>query len=255
MRRDFKKDRQPQGPIEEELVEHLAYLFLRRRLFPLSEAASISQSRSLGPVNSKSNPGLANQQLSRAYTNGGSVPLSSTGTPVQRAIEKLSELSQNIVTRGFDWENDLIILRGVYGNLDPYSMPNICNDLLLLMGRNHELESQYGKTDLSEELANKAVRVIDAECLRLGQLVTNDISREVTCNSLASLIPPQTEMDRILRYETQISREIERTLNQLDRLQRQRMTMCDCHRHSQPEIVPTGSEQYLDAPSSEVRQM
>ena len=34
LRRDFKKDRQPQGPIEEELVEHLRILILAAATIP-----------------------------------------------------------------------------------------------------------------------------------------------------------------------------------------------------------------------------
>ncbi len=39
---------------------------------------------------------------------------------------------------------------------------------------------------------------------------------------LAALVPPQETMDRVVRYEAHLSREFDRILNRLERVQRMR---------------------------------
>ena len=54
----------------------------------------------------------------------------------------------------------------------------------------------------------------------LKKLESDDLNFDLT--SLTSLLPPQADLDRIVRYESHLSREFDRKLSQLERLQRAR---------------------------------
>ena len=67
--------------------------------------------------------------------------------------------------------------------------------------------------------------MIDAEIARLAKIdeVLETIGRErIEYKVSAAVIPGPEVSDRLLRYETHLSREIDRILNQLERLQRLR---------------------------------
>jgi hypothetical protein len=75
--------------------------------------------------------------------------------------------------------------------------------------------------DLTEEM----VAFIESEITRLDsleqRLATEDV-RKVEYKWSAAVIPGPEVSDRLLRYETHLSREIDKTLNRLERLQRAR---------------------------------
>ena len=69
------------------------------------------------------------------------------------------------------------------------------------------------------------VALIDAEIERLADLSKRlEAFQKVRAQyqTSAAVIPGQEVSDRLIRYEAHLSREIDRTLNQLERLQRMR---------------------------------
>ena len=69
------------------------------------------------------------------------------------------------------------------------------------------------------------LKALDAEFdnlveLKRSQTITD--FNKIAHNFEAACIPSQAAIDRLLRYETHLSREFDRTLSQLERLQRMR---------------------------------
>jgi len=92
----------------------------------------------------------------------------------------------------------------------------------------YQIYSQRAAEDPQSEckLRLEMVLLFDAETSRLNSLKTSqdamDKHREANQAS-AALVPPQDVLERLLRYETHLSREFDRTLSQLERLQRIRL--------------------------------
>jgi hypothetical protein len=70
-----------------------------------------------------------------------------------------------------------------------------------------------------EECAKHFVQILESERDRFVALVNEENQKDIAYTSLSSLIPAEGDLDRILRYEAHLSREFDRTLNQLERLQ------------------------------------
>ena len=69
------------------------------------------------------------------------------------------------------------------------------------------------------------VEALREEMMRLAKLhdaaaAVEELKREH--NLAGTRVPPQAVSDRLIRYEAHLSREFDRTLNQLERLQRMR---------------------------------
>jgi len=67
--------------------------------------------------------------------------------------------------------------------------------------------------------------MIDAEIARrkgLEKGLVADEQARIEYEVSAAIIPGQQALDRLLRYETHLSREMDRILNRLERLQRMR---------------------------------
>jgi hypothetical protein len=77
------------------------------------------------------------------------------------------------------------------------------------------------------------LKILDEEIKRLDDLKERFVTRSIEkseLNKLANLVPPPAVSERLLRYETHLSREFDRTLSQLERLQRMRL--------GQPVLIP-----------------
>jgi hypothetical protein len=82
---------------------------------------------------------------------------------------------------------------------------------------------KLGNESVDLGLKKFMVAMIDAEINHLAELEkTLEVIDQVKMKykTLAAVIPCQEVSDHLLRYETHFSREIDRTLNQLERLQR-----------------------------------
>ena len=77
-----------------------------------------------------------------------------------------------------------------------------------------------------EEWMRRVVKHVDREIKRLGDLkiFVKDIeSRRMQWQIKSSMVPAHDALERLLRYEASLDRSFDRTLNQLERLQRIRL--------------------------------
>ena len=70
--------------------------------------------------------------------------------------------------------------------------------------------------------ANEFLRELEEEIERLSRYKANESERRKLL-ALRRSVPNAMQMDRLLRYGTSLDREIDRTLKQLERLQRLRL--------------------------------
>ena len=77
-----------------------------------------------------------------------------------------------------------------------------------------------------EDRKKKMLEILDQEINRVQDLFDHCVRfglERGQYNKLAALVPPPAVSERLLRYETHLSREFDRTLSQLERLQRMRL--------------------------------
>ena len=222
----LREDRKPRGAVEELLVEKIAVLFWRFRRFLSAEGAELRSGSEFDQWNKAESCREQAATLPQVTCNGGLVRWISNPEALQGCLDRLHDLERAIKANGFDPDYDRTILAKLYGNNHEdrdnwkttlfkdyvdwydtslceeqegkekgYATPNQCKENFL-DGLKEEIRrlERYRK-----EHAAISARRLEVEAVRLP------------------------EMDRLLRYETSISREIDRTLNQLERLQRMRL--------------------------------
>jgi hypothetical protein len=75
---------------------------------------------------------------------------------------------------------------------------------------------------ISEKNAREVAELINTEICRLHELLKKIESDDIVSDSLASLLPPLGDLDRIMWYESHLNREISKEMNQLEQLKRAR---------------------------------
>lgn len=119
------------------------------------------------------------------------------------------------------------ILKSIYGYQDggpePYGLRQMALVLEKLLSSAESV--QQGKEDSKDPPDVKKIgdEAICREILRLAKL-HDDVEKVETLrrehNVVGARVPSQEVSDRLLRYEAHLSREFDRTLSQLERLQR-----------------------------------
>lgn len=211
---------QPEGIMEELNVYDLAGLYWRAHRIILAESALIARSPAFVGVG-RPNPDLPSPYLLRAPLKDGSTPLSARTIILERALEQLLKLSKDIAARGLHFGKDFVTIAGMYCNFDSHSSSDFCAEMSGLMIESLKCEKGHD-TNLEHEVRKQAMRLIRNETDRLVKLGKKNELNEGIWNSHASLLPSQADLDRIVRYESHLSREIERNINLLERLQRAR---------------------------------
>jgi hypothetical protein len=186
--RDLRDDWQPVGRSQELEVEWLATQYWRRRRIPTAEGAVISRSPAF--VGTLGGADLPYQQYLRACSKDGSTPVSTKVALFRCAMKDLLELAKKVGKPGFDFLEVVVKLQSIYGNMQDHTA---------LIG------------------FQKIVTLID-EIARLDRLLCDEQSRDIMQSSLASLLPAESDLHRIILYENHLSREIDRSINRLLRL-------------------------------------
>jgi hypothetical protein len=219
------EDLQPQGKLETVLVENLAVLLWRKRRLLQVETAEISK-KDLLQIDSIMT--LRAQSLDYArpkIDSHGALKNCDNRSVVREAINSLTNMRLALMNDDPDEVKKSGLPRLLFGSEQDGAANDrfgrLCQEVARLTG-----ESAIGKdTNDANQLIEEMRTAIDAEIKRLTEL-HNDIVRielRKSANNVAVAgIPLQESADRLLRYEAHLSREFDRTLNQLERLQRMR---------------------------------
>ena len=227
--RALREDRRPEGALEELLVEKLAMYFWRqRRLIQAEQAEILKEMHSARWDNqAKQADELKRVYTSRAAITGGLMYYDRNPLVLRQCMAILKSWRDGLAENGLDFEYDMEILGQIYGyenlKIGREGLPFAYCILTLLLERDGKRKD--GR--LTVEEGRKAIlREIDTEIKRLARLeeqVTKQQEERLTWKVQTRLVPVSPERsERLIRYEVMLSREVERTLDQLERLQRQR---------------------------------
>ncbi len=215
----------PQGGIEELLVEELAMLLWRRRRVVKMECADIEKESEFVVDNAVRQ---RVKELRDRELVGGILLDGPSSICLKKALQLLEDLRGLVKERGFDRDHDFRTLIRLYGSGSGEEIPDGLFTYYQWCSKASELYVEEGGKNpriSPENMRAQAIRYIDAEIQLLQKLekwVKELENRRLDWNTTSSLVPSQVTFERIIRYEAHLSREFDRTLNQLERLQRMR---------------------------------
>lgn len=229
---------QPVGKLEEILVEKLASISWRYWRLLIAEGAEIRKSSDFLETDRRERVRAEAETISQKWqpVTGVKFSLAPVGLiwdiqnpdVLERCKELLVELRQKIEANGLigSWNDS--ILRTIYGDFrNPHLRPTLYDrySIWLRTAVVDESERQSKGYATPEQCKQAMLREIDAESARLKnyQKKRKLIESEQTkLDILRQGVPNSQELDRLLRYESSLERAFDRTLTQLERLQRMR---------------------------------
>jgi len=225
----LREDRQPVGTLEEILVEKVASDFWRLRRLAIAEAAEIQAAKEFLQWDEHEHNRLDAARLPQLSYNGGLLRWMANPEALRASVDLLQNLKEGIEEHGFDSEYDEGILTKLYGSHDEKNNGKWKQGLFdsYLAWRDTSLCSGEERTQKGYPAPQKCrenfVGEVDEEIRRLKSYEKEHASvsaRKLELESLRRTVPEGPQLDRLLRCNVTLSREIERTLNQLERCQR-----------------------------------
>jgi hypothetical protein len=227
----LREDFNPEGTLEEILVEKLAMILWRHARLVKAETAEIRKTIEFVEWDETNRQWLEaekTQPFDIKY-HGGLARRIENPVILERCLELLAELRQGIAERGFNQERDWEILTQLYGNRDEESVQETFFDTYEVWRCTSEVSEEERERKgyaTPEECKEDVLGEIDHEVHRLKAYKKRRASVESARAKLEVLrrrIPDTPESERLLRYEASLERSFERTLSQLERLQRMRL--------------------------------
>jgi hypothetical protein len=218
----------PQGRLEDELVENLAVLLWRKRRLLQAERAEISKADVL-----RDDATIKQfvQRLNYALPEGPLVGELGSGSNLSVLHEAIICIEKYRMLLSAKTDEELERIRRVLCG-QPVEGPareraaREGMEIARLMTPSASAVENAADPEQSDQLRNAMLKALDAELsnlLDVQRLQTLTEFNKIARNFEAACIPSQEAVDRLLRYETHLSREFDRTLSQLERLQRMRL--------------------------------
>jgi hypothetical protein len=224
----------PENGLEKLLVEKLAMIAWRHRRLLQAEGAEIQQGSEFVEWDQRMQQSLEAETASRTIAliqktrpnRPGLISNIQNSEILARCVELLLDLEQKLKSRGFNQDNDRVILNTIYGT-GAYSSASLRNRYfeLLITSELPEEERQRRNYMTPERCKDRMLSDIDAEIRRLldyQKEQTRNESERTKLEIQRRKVPESTKLDRLLRYEASLERAFDRALNQLERLQRLR---------------------------------
>lgn len=218
---------QPCGALEELFVEKLATTQWRLRRLFLAEGAEIRKNREFFEWDQQK-PECKEADEPQAPKIG---LIEKVNDPValRRCLEKLSILRGQVEKKGLQPGYD-VVLNEIYGFRDPERGPADWNTDVYTTYRKSlwfacatEEGRKRGGYPPPEHYQKIMLQEINKEILRVQGVQNERAATTAEYTELVALsrsVPDAVGLDRLLRYETSLERSFERTLSQLERLQR-----------------------------------
>jgi hypothetical protein len=220
----LRDDFQPQGKLESVLVENLAALLWRTRRLFHAENAEVSEKMEFTGAEFIAKRHVEAWDFSRsAITSDGLLRNSNNPLVVREAKEVLDMFRENFIQYGF--REDSRLLKKLYGQDQDKGIPYGLRFLYEVYATINGAAGKSGDATSEDKLKAIMLAFIEAEIKRLTKIekVLEAIDRRrIEYKTSAAVIPGQEALDRLVRYEVHLSREIDRILNRLERLQRMR---------------------------------
>lgn len=217
---------QPQGAFENVLLEKLAMIDWRRKRLVCAETAEIESSTRFKTVDSLiAQKREAEDVLGGAETPSGMLKHDSNPYVLEDAIWILKRFRDLVECAGFREEEDYDTgpLEKVYGvGQSPLTLLH----MFLVMSKMAAVYRKQSNEAAVEKLERLALKGLDGEIDCLGRLLKGErrlAAERQEYSTSAALVPEQSTTEKFVRYEAHLSREFDRTLNQLERCQRIRL--------------------------------
>ena len=217
----LRTDLLPEGTLEGILVEKLASLLWRYRRMLRAERAEIRFERRFQSSDRERHKQEA-AILFKSMESGGPGLITMTENPVirERCLDLLEALKTMIEIRAFNPPHDDQILRLIFGD-------GIISEFRMIYDMCHcpgTFPKEFKEFDLPpEERKVKFLGFLNDEIERIkniGKVLDGCAAWKEKLKAGCAQVPQPATVDRLLRYETTLNRAIEKTLNQLERLQR-----------------------------------
>jgi hypothetical protein len=225
------EDLQPIGMLERILVEKLATNLWRRRRALIAEGAEIENGMAFLAWDEKQRQ-EKDLQASRVrwlkYDSEliGLMDKMENPQVLGRCLQVLEQLKDHIETTGLNSEFDQEALTELYGNrarwtrtladtYEAWSDTAACSDQ----------EREQNGYALPEQCKIEVLEEVEKEIARLKRyqkVRSSTESERLQLESLRKNVPDAPQLDRLLRYETTLARDFDRTFSQLEGLQRMR---------------------------------
>jgi hypothetical protein len=142
---------------------------------------------------------------------------------LEKGVEFLKQIRSSVEARGFSVEIDRDILKKLYGTDSDGKARSGVFHFYLLAAKCASLAREGKQNPDPEEVKKQMIEVLDEEIGNLTALksATFDVDRERSGYRVEqALLSRQATLDLYIRYDTFLSRETDRLLNRLERLQR-----------------------------------
>lgn len=222
------KDFKPEGTLENLLVEKLASLVWRYRRTLVTERAEIRMGMRFNPLAAE----LRRHHKEEAVMLFGSMERPGPGLLLkfenpfirERILQLLKTLKLTIQINGFNAQNDFWILKAIFGEgvQNTFaSIYSVCDN-----PGNLAKEKGFEEFDLSPQGRKaKFLEILNQEIDRmehLSEVCEGYSAMQRRLEEKCTGVPEPERLDRMLRYEASLERAFDRTLNQLERVQRMR---------------------------------
>jgi hypothetical protein len=228
----LRENLQPEGTLEEVLVEKLAALLWRHRRLMIAETAEIRKGVEFLDWEEEERQEAQADRLSDYQIDfqGGLIRKIANPNILQRCSDLLEDLKMGIKKRrGFDVEQDKEILIKLYGPYNKsYWRRTLLDSYIAWMSIWSLTAEERRQKECSlppENCVQIFLEELEREKKWLNRYKKAQASMEAGKMHLEVLrrnVPEAPELDRLLRYETNLERSFDRTLSQLERLQRMR---------------------------------
>lgn len=229
----LRDDLKPERMLEEILVEKLATLLWRYRRLMIAEAAEIQKGAAFLEWEEKEQQEKETQETS--FINPMDFTVEKIGLVrrmanpriLERCLDLLKELKDTFERDGFDSKSNEEILTKLYGNGE--HLTETLSDTYEIWSSTAERSEQERKENeyaSVEQCKSNFLEPLKGEIAYLKQYKKARASMEsqrMLLESLRQNVPDAPQLDRLLRYEASLERSIDRTLIQLERLQRMRL--------------------------------
>lgn len=220
---------QPEGALEELLVEKLAATAWRQRRLLFAEGAEIRKHTEFVESDQWNAESEEAKEFGRRFdpiNYHGLIQRTRNPDVLERCLELLSELQAQIEKDGFNRKHDTGILETIYGDRNQYRLRQDLYDTYTKCFDTFEVseEERVRQGCSSPEQCRKILMYeLKEETLYLKRCRKDWASIETERTQLEVLrhsVPDAPGVDRLMRYEASLDRVFDRTLHQLERLQR-----------------------------------
>jgi hypothetical protein len=225
----LRNDFQPVGTFEEILVQKLASLIWRYRRVMLAEVAEIQMGEAFleWEEQERQDKEVREGPPDFAADGLGLMEKVANSRIRERCLALLNEVKDEFNRNGFDSATNEKLLTELYGNRDPLGLEFLnFYDMWKNTAECSDEERQQNKSSSVEQCKHNFLKSLQNEIARLSQYNKARPSSEIEWMRLDSLrhnVPDAPQLDRLLKRETSLERATDRTLTQLERLQRMRL--------------------------------